>query len=303
MIATNREQSGKPATASTKRRSVFLATAALLWADRRARIGIIMLGAFLAVYLFAPWIAPYSPTQGVSISMHGPTFRNWLGTTQSGQDVLSQLIWGSRVSLSVAFLVGIISTILALTVGLIQGTVGGITDQVLGFVSNVFLVLPGLPLIIVVAAYAPARGLSVIVVIIAMTSWAWGSRIYRAQVISLNQRDYVTAARLSGDSNLRIMFHDILPNMSSLVAAHFLGACMTGLLAESGLEFLGLGNPNVVSWGTMLYWAQNDNALPLGQWAWIVAPGLAIALFGMTLALINFGLDGISNPQLREANR
>lgn len=299
MTVTPQETVPVPAS----RRPRFGGTLVLLWQDRRARVGLILLGGFLVMYAFAPWVAPYGPTQAVSYTMHGPTLKDWLGTTQSGEDVLSQVIWGSRTSLTVSFLVGIISTVLALIVGLVQGTLGGAVDQILGFISNVFLVLPGLPLIIVVAAYAPARGLTVIVLIIALTSWAWGSRIYRSQVISLSQRDYVQVARLSGDSNLRIMFHDILPNMASLVAAHFLGACMTGLLAESGLEFLGLGNVNVVSWGTMLYWAQNDNALPLGQWAWIVAPGLAIALFGMTLALINFGLDRISNPQLREEPR
>lgn len=285
------------------RRRMAVEIFTILWHDRRSRAGLIVLAGFLILYVFAPWIAPYSPTQAVSTSMHGPTWHDWLGTTQSGQDVLSQVIWGTRVSLSIAFLVGILSTLFALCVGLTQGTLGGAVDQSLGFLSNVFLVLPGLPLIIVVAAYAPARGLDMIVLIIVITSWAWGSRVYRSQVISLNRRDYVIAARLSGDSNFRIMFHEILPNMLSLVAAHFLGACMTGLLAATGLEFLGLGNPSVNSWGTMLFWAQNDNALPLGQWAWIVAPGLAIALFGMSLALINFGLDSIANPQLREANQ
>lgn len=290
-------------TLRAKRRSMSLAILTTLWRDRRSRLGLLMLSGFLILYAFGPWIAPYSPSQAVTTTMHGPTWKDWLGTTQSGQDVLSQLIWGTRVSLSVAFLVGIFSTLFALFIGLVQGTIGGPLDQALGFLTNVFLVLPGLPLIIVVAAYAPAHGLDIIVLVIVITSWAWGSRVYRSQVISLNQRDYVVAARLSGDSNFRIMYHEILPNMMSLVAAHFLGACMTGLLAATGLEFLGLGNPGTNSWGTMLFWAQNDNALPLNQWAWIVAPGIAIALFGMSLALINFGLDAIANPQLREASQ
>ena len=135
---------------------------------------------------------------------------------------------------------------------------------------------------------------------IAITGWAWGARFKRSQMITLRTRDYITAAQFAGDGPCRIIFREIMPNMISLIVLGFIGAAIGAIGAEAGLAFLGLGDPSTVSWGTMLYWANNGGALVTGQWAWLVAPGLALALLITALMLINFGVDALSNPHLRE---
>jgi len=223
-----------------------------------------------------------------------------LGTTQAGQDVFSQLIYGTQTSLIVGILAGGLATIIALLIGMTAGYMQGPVDDVLSFFINLGLVVPALPLMISIAAYSPVRGISIIIFVIGLTGWAWGARFKRAQVITLRTRDYITAAKFAGEGPFRIIFREIMPNMISLVALSYIGAAMGAIGAEAGLEFLGLGDPNTISWGTMLYWANNSGAMLTGQWAWLVAPGLALALLVTSLILINFGVDALSNPQLRE---
>jgi peptide/nickel transport system permease protein len=194
----------------------------------------------------------------------------------------------------------VLATVIAIAVGLFAGYLHGAAAETISFVVNLFLVIPALPLMIVIATYVPGRGVGVIVVVVVLTGWAWGARVLRAQTATLRTRDFVAAAEFSGERSHRIVFREILPNMTSLVAASFLGAATAAVLGEAGLEFIGLGNPDTVSWGTMLFWAQNDSALLTGQWAQILAPGLAVALLAASLSLVNFGVDVLSNPRLRE---
>lgn len=250
--------------------------------------------------LLAPWIAPYSPTSQAFGIMRPPSPAHLLGTTQFGQDVLSQLIWGTRTSLLVGAAAGGLVTVVAMIIGLLSGFLQGWVDDLLMLLTNVALVIPGFPLMVVLSAYIPVHGIGVVIVVLSVTGWAWGARVLRSQMITLRSRDYVTSAAFSGDGVLRIVFREILPNMTSLIAASFMGAAMGAILGEAGLEFLGFGNPQVISWGTMLYWAENSSALISGQWAWIFAPGLALALLGTGIAFINFGIDLISNPKLEE---
>lgn len=275
------------------------ATLLPFWKNRTARVGTLILAVFILLAIFAPLIAPYSPTRSDFAQMLQPTGAHLLGTTQNGEDVLSQLIYGTRISLMVGFVAGILTTILSLVIGLIAGYLPGAVDEILSYLTNVFLVLPSLPLMIVLAAYSPVKGALLIVGVIVITSWSWGARVLRAQVTTLRTRDYVIAARFAGDGLLRVLFREIFPNMMSLVAASFLGAAVSAILGEAGLEFLGLGDPNVNSWGTMLYWAQNSSAMLQGQWAWLAAPGLCIALLGTALVLMNFAVDELANPRLR----
>lgn len=289
------------ATAAKMRpRGAVTEIAAVLWKNRKARVGLIMLAIFIIFSIFGPWLTPYNPNNSSFQDMMGPSVQHLLGTTQNGQDVLSELIYGTRVSVIVSFSVGAIATFLAMLIGITAGYLSGWVDEVLSFLTNVFLVLPGLPLLIVLASYAPGSGMTLIVVIIGFTGWPWGARVLRSQVVTLRTRDFVTAARLAGDSVGRVISREVVPNMLSLVMANFLGASTAGLLAAVGLEFLGFGNPSQISWGSMLYWAENSSALLEGQWAWILAPGLCIAFFGMALVLINFGFDAVSNPRLQE---
>jgi peptide/nickel transport system permease protein len=272
----------------------------ILWRNMRSRFGMFLLLAFILVAIFAPLLAPYNPRDNTFMPTQLPSTANWLGTTQSGEDVLSQLIYGARTSLLVGILAGAGATLIGLVIGLIAGYVGGLTDEILSFFINLALVIPALPLMIVIAAYSPVKGIWVIIIVIIVTGWAWGARVKRAQMVTLRERDYITAAVFAGDSMPRIVFREILPNMMSLVIAAYIGAASAAIGAEASLEFIGVGDPTVISWGTMSYWANNSGALLTGQWLWIAAPGLALALLITSLALINFGIDALSNPKLRE---
>jgi peptide/nickel transport system permease protein len=271
-----------------------------LWTNRKARVGMCILGFFVLVALVAPLVAPHSPTATTFTPYASPDGTNWLGTTGNGQDVFSQMLYGARVSLLVGISAGFGATLVAVTLGLISGYRPGVVDEVLSFVTNLALVIPGIPLMIILAAYIPSRSVWTVVFVVALTSWATGSRVIRSQTLTLRAREFVTAAVFSGERLFRVAFREILPNMTSLVAASFVSASTAAVLAEASLEFLGLGNPNTVSWGTILYNAQQQNALLTGQWLMIFAPGLAIALLALSFTLINFGVDALSNPRLRE---
>lgn len=293
---------GSPAPRRHPVLSALLGGVRTVWGNRKARVGLIILGVFLVLALAAPLIAPYDPKDnGFERNLDGST-QHWLGTTAAGEDVLSQLVFGARISLLVGFLAGGVSTIISVVIGLTWGYLKGFAGEVINFVVNMFLVIPGLPLMIVVATYLSNGGISVIIVVIAITGWAWGARVLRSQTRSLRGSDFVEAAKFSGEGAPRIIFREILPNMTSLIAGGFFGSATAAILAEAGLEYLGLGDSTVVSWGTMIYWAQNSNALLTGQWALLFAPGLCIALLATSLTLINFGIDGISNPRLREGS-
>jgi peptide/nickel transport system permease protein len=271
-----------------------------VWSNGKARTGMIILGVIIVVAVFAPLLAPHSPTATTFTPYQGPGGTNLLGTTGNGQDVFSQLIYGSRISLIVGLLAGAAATFVAVTIGLIAGYRPGPVDEVLGFVTNLALVIPGIPLMIILAAYLQSRSVWTIVLVVALTAWATGARVIRSQTSTLRTREFVTSAVFSGERMLRVVFREILPNMTSLVAASFFATATFAVLAEASLEFIGLGNPATVSWGTILYAAQQQNALLTGQWLMVLAPGLAIVLLMVSFALINFGVDALSNPRLRE---
>ncbi len=223
-----------------------------------------------------------------------------LGTNHAGQDLFSQLVWGTRVSVSVGLATGLFVTLLSLTLALVAGYAGGILDDVISFFTNVFLVIPGLPLIIVIAAYVAMKGVLPIVLILGLTGWPYPTRLLRAQVLTLKNRDFVRVSRSLGERPSFVIFREILPNMISIVMAEFFASSMAAIMGEASLEFIGLGNVTVVSWGTILYWAQANGALLSGAWWWFLPPGLCIALLGTAFVLVNFGIDEISNPRLRK---
>jgi len=288
------------AKATTRPRFKMPPSLRIIWMNKKARVGLVMLAFFVLVAILAPMLAPYDPHDSSFLPSQQPSGAHLLGTTQAGQDVFSQLIYGTQTSLIVGVFAGAMATILALIIGMTAGYMTGIVDDILSFLINLGLVVPALPLMIAIASYSPVRGVSVIIFVIGLTGWAWGARFKRSQVISLRTRDYITSAQFAGDGPFRIIFREIMPNMMSLVVLAYIGAAMGAIAAEAGLEFLGLGDPSTISWGTMGYWANNGGALLTGQWAWLIAPGLALALLTTSLILINFGVDALSNPQLRE---
>jgi peptide/nickel transport system permease protein len=270
--------------------------------SRKTYVGFALLGFFVLLAIFGPLLAPYDPSANVGPTLAGPSSAHLLGTTQNNQDVLSQLLVGARTTLFVGFLAGIIATALSILVGVTAGYLGGWGDEGLSLVANLFLVLPALPLLIVLTAYLKGAGPVSTAVVISVTGWAWGARVLRAQTLSIRHRDYIEAAKITGERTWRIVLFEILPNEAAVVASSFLFTVLFAILTQVALDFLGLVNVSGTwTWGTMLYWAQNDQALSVGAWWWFVPPGLAVALVGTGLALANFGLDELIDPRLRSA--
>jgi peptide/nickel transport system permease protein len=271
--------------------------------NRKAAAGAILLAICLFMALFPGLIAPGDPNAETFVPGQGPSAANWLGTTSYGQDIFAQFIWGARASMIIAVVAGLLSTVLSALIGVAAGYLGGFADGVLSLVTDVFLVIPAFPLVVAIAAYSKSGGNGLIIAVLVITGWSYGARQLRAQVLSLRHREFLTAARLRGERSWRIIVSEILPNMTSLVVANFLGASVYAILTAAGLQFIGLGNVNVDSWGTMLYWAQNNEALQAGIPLWAIAPGLGIAVLGGAFALLNYAFDEISNPVLRPVRR
>jgi len=274
-----------------------------LRSNPKIAVGVGVVGFFVLMAIAAPLLTPYDPNASVVTGSLPPSSAHILGTTGLGQDLFSQLVYGARVTLLVGFVAAIGSTILQVLMGLSSAYFGGIVDEVLSLIINVFLVLPGLPLTIVLASLASASGANqneyVIALVLMFTSWSYGARVLRAQTLSLKEREFVAAARVSGEGSLRIISAEILPNEVSLIASTFIGTFVYAVGAEVALEFLGLGNTSRASWGVILYWAQNNAALIVGKWWQFVPAGLCIALLCAGLAFINFGIDELANPRLR----
>jgi peptide/nickel transport system permease protein len=270
----------------------------LVTVNRKVTAGSAIIGFFVLVAIFGPLFVRQSALTYTLNLNAPPSSAHWLGTDQGGQDVFTQLVLGTRASLAWAFLTGLAVVAISVTVGLTSGYFGGITDDALSVITNVFLVIPPLPLAIVAVQFFSNSTL-IVALVVALTNWPWGARVLRAQTLSMRSREFVTAARAGGEHPGRIIFFEILPNELSIVAASFVTTTIQVLLAVAGLEFLGFGNSTEVSWGTMLYAARNSSALLQGDWWWFAPPGLCIALLGMGLALLNFGIDEIADPRLR----
>ena len=258
--------------------------------------------AILAVFVLTGLLGPlfvHDATSFSGVKLQHPSARFWLGTTQTGQDVFAQLVQSTRGTLEVGFGAGLIATVVSVAVGVGGSLGGGLLDELLSLFSNVALVIPQLPLVIIVAAYVRGSGTWPIVLVIALTGWAASARILRAQTLSLRERDYVLAARAGGEPAWRIALADVIPNELPIIGSQFIYSTIGAVLVQATLAFLGLANPSQLTWGNMLYFAQNDEALDSGAWWWFVPPGLCIAILGAGLAMVNFGLDEIFNPRLR----
>jgi peptide/nickel transport system permease protein len=267
--------------------------------NSKALAGVIILAFFVLIAIIGPWIAPYNPSKVGPDSLQAPSFAHWLGTTNTGQDILSQLIVGTQGVMLVGLVAGILATIISVIVGVTSGFLGGLGDEVLSLIANVFLVIPALPLIIIIAGLLPSAGGLTIALVIALTGWAWGARVLRAQTLSLRRRDFVEAARANGEPMWRIIFFEIMPNLTAIIASGFIGTVIFAILSEVTLAFIGVTSISTWNWGTVLFWAQSSQALVQGAWWWFVPAGLCIAAVGTSLTLINFGIDEFVNPRLR----
>jgi peptide/nickel transport system permease protein len=272
----------------------------------KAKAGVVLLGFFVLIAIIGPLVTPYDPSYqnpSPALSMAAPSAAHLLGTTQSGQDVFSQLLFGIRLTLELALLVGVIATALSVIVGVASAFLGGIWDELLSLLTNVFLVIPALPLLIVLLGYLPRTGQTATILVLAALGWPWGARVIRAQTLSIRNRDFVAASRESGERSWRIIAFEIVPNEVSLIAANFVNTVLYAIGASVALAFIGVTNLSSWSLGTMLYWAESQQALQLGAWWWFVPPGLAVALMGTSLVLLNTGIDELGNPRLRDATQ
>ncbi len=267
--------------------------------SRKVAAGSVIVGTFILVGIFGPLFMRYDPEATSNLFIARPSAAHWLGTTVVGQDIFSQLINGTRTSVFWGIGTGLLVTLLSMLVGLVGGYFGGWIDDALTLLTNVSLVLPALPLAIVLAAYLPRGPLTISLVII-FTNWAWQARVLRAQTLSMRNREFVTAARSSGEHTWRIIFFEIFPNEIGIVVAGFVSTTIYVVLTWAALEFLGLGDGTIPSWGSILYWAQQAGALGGELWWWFIPPGACIALLGAGLSLINFGIDEIADPRLRQ---
>jgi peptide/nickel transport system permease protein len=301
----------------------------LLRGNRMAMLGVTILSLFLLMALFAPLITQHAPDKRTGNPHEYPSFvvkaakanpDGWvgenlandrrklamskkenhvLGTTRMGRDVWAQVAYGARVSLAVGFGAGITVCFLATVIGVSAGYFGGKIDDFLTAAMNIMLVIPQYPLLFVVAAFIGQAGPLTIALIIGCTSWAWGARVVRAQTMALREKEFVKAAEVLGESSWRIIFVEILPNLISIVGASFIGSVMYAIMMEATISFLGLGDPNTISWGIMLYNVQTSSSMLIGAWWELLAPCISLTLLVTGLALLNFAVDEIANPQLR----
>ena len=276
------------------------ATWAVLTGNPKMMVGVCILGFFILVAIFGPLLLRHNPNDFTNDLFQPPSATHWLGTSQKGEDIFSQVVAGTRASLLVGCISALGATALSVIFGLTAGYFGGLVDDILSLVINIFLVIPSLPLAIVLASFIPFKGSGPIIIVLLITTWAWGARVLRAQTLTMRQRDFVEAARAVGETPFRIIFTEVLPNEIAIVASSFVGTFIFTILADVALEFLGLGDVSVTSWGTILYWAQNDQALLTGGWWLFIPPGLCIALLGAGLAFLNYGIDDLANPRLRK---
>jgi len=271
----------------------------------KAKVGAVILGFFVLAAIIGPLLTPYDPSYqnpSPALSMAAPSAAHLLGTTQTGQDVLSQLLVGIRLTLELAVIVGVVATALSVIVGVAAAFLGGIWDELLSLVSNVFLVIPSLPLLIILLGYLPQKGQLATIAVLSVLGWPWGARVIRAQTLAIRNRDFISAARETGEKTWRILAVEIVPNEVSLIAASFVNTVLYAVGASVALAFIGLADLNSWSLGTILYWAEGQQALQLGAWWWFVPPGLAVALMGAGLVLLNTGIDELGNPRLRDAS-
>src|SRR6516225_4391269 len=271
--------------------------------NRKAATGGVLLLLFCLIALFPGVIAKDSPTTEIYPKNLGPSAAHLFGTTGLGQDMFAQAVWGTRQVLIIAFGAGLLATAIAAVVGVTAAYLGGASDGVLNLITDVLLVIPLFPLLIVISAYVHNSGTGVLIAVLALTGWSYTARQLRSQALTIRNRDFLEAARIRGERPLYIIAVEILPTMISLLLAAFLTNALYAVLFASSLQYIGLGDPNATSWGTMLYWAENNEALQAGYYLQAIIPGACIALLGTAFALLNYAFDEVGNPALRPVRK
>lgn len=267
--------------------------------SRMGMLGLSLILAFIILALVAPWLAPYDPRALVGTPFLPPTGEHRLGTDQVGRDIYSELIWGARISLMVGLLGSAFAVAIGTIIGLLSGYYRGPPDSILMRITDLFITLPDVPFMLILAALI-GRSMWNIIFVIAITGWTGTAKMVRSQTLSIKERPYVEAARSIGAKDSHIVMRHILPNVFPLVFANAIIGIVNAILAESGLSFLGLGDPTKPSWGMILRYANEAGALATGRWWFIIPPGLCIMLVAIGFAFSSYSLDHILNPRLRK---
>ncbi len=293
------EPGGELTATGPRRRTALHRFTGAIRTNRKATIGVVLMAIFIFVSLFPGLLAHQSPTAFSSDITGPPSAAHWLGTDNIGADIYAQVIDGTRNVMILAIAVGALTTAVAMVIGVAAAYLGGLWESVLSFVTDVLLVIPIFPLLIIIAAYFPNAGNIELILVLSFTGWSYTARQLRSQAQSLRNRDFLLAAQVRGERGFYIIMVEIIPTMTSLLLASFLNNALYAVLAGSGLQFIGLGKSNNVSWGTTLYWANQNAAWTTGRYLWFIVPGLCIALLGVAFAFINYAFDEIGNPALR----
>jgi peptide/nickel transport system permease protein len=269
--------------------------------NKKGIAGMVVLTGLVILALLAPIIAPSDPQEmtGVDEIMMPPSLDHWLGTDEIGRDLLTLILYGARISLLVGFSCAIISIIIGSVIGLAAGYFGGRIDDILMRLTDLFVVIPRLPLVLItVAVLGPSLVNTVLV--IGVLIWAGTARIIRVQTLSMKKRLFVERARSLGASHLHIIRRHILPNVMPLVFANTVLVIATSIYLESTVSFLGLGDPTHVSWGMVLHYAFVSVALTYGAYWYVIPPGIMIVLTVLSFTMCGYALDEVLNPKLRK---
>ncbi|MCP4112474.1 MAG: ABC transporter permease [Desulfobacteraceae bacterium] len=264
------------------------------------RIGLILILFFTITGLLAPVLSPYNPNDYTGAPLQKPDKNHWLGTNDLGQDILSELIWGARISVFIGLAVGTFSMVIATGVALAAGVAGGRTDRILMRTADLFLAFPRLPSIIVIAAYLDS-GIGNIIFVLLLFSWAKGARIIRSQVLSLMKQPHIEACVLFGATRRYIILRHILPEILPLSAFKFVKSSSYAMIAEAGLAFLSIGDPTAKSWGMMFHHIHSYPGIYCSDvWIWwFCPPAICLMLCILGFLFIGYSLEGIANPQIK----
>jgi len=266
-----------------------------------AKFGIAILLLMLTIALFAPLLAPYPPNMQTPFAFEPPSFSHLLGTNHVGQDILSQLLYGTRTSLLVGFSVALLATILSATIGVSTALIGGLYDRITMRIVDAFIIIPAIIIIILVAAYVKP-GIWVLILLLSLLGWQGGARIIRAQALSLKEMGHISAAQSFGASNVYLTFRHILPDLGPILLVGFIYGIRWAIFMEAGLAFLGITDPTIISWGMMMREALDFCYLNVWQW-WLLPPGVTLSLTIISVIFIAHALEGALDPRLRsEAN-
>jgi peptide/nickel transport system permease protein len=289
----------------TERLRIFVAkmspTIRILLKSRYFMAGLIIVLPIVVLGVVGPLFIPYEMAyMGLYSLRLPPSLEHILGTDVLGRDVLAVLIHSISSSLQIGFIAGFVDIMIGIFVGFLAGYKGGLTDSLLMDITNIFLIIPTWPLLVVISTMVRVVTIPMIAVILAAFSWPWGARLYRSQVLSLKERSFIDIARLSGMSDLDTIFREILPNVLSWLGVIFAGAVTWAMINEVSLEVIGLGPQGVTTIGIMLFWAIQWGSLFRGLWWCLFPPVLVLAGLFTGLQLIIIGMDQVLNPRLRK---